>query len=124
MKAILLVLVASFASMSFADDMATMKAATEKFAKAWNKHDTKTMATFFAEDGDCINPMGKTAKGRTEIEAMFTTEHATIMKGTKIDFKIDSMRMVDGLAFVDATATVTGMTTPDGKKRDKMPHHA
>src|SRR6266849_4002270 len=47
-----------------------VRAASDAFAAAW------------APDGDLINPFGRWAKGRAEVEKLFTDEHTTFMKGT------------------------------------------
>src|SRR5688500_6010127 len=60
------------------DDIAGVKKQCAAFVDAWNAHDPKAMAALFAEDGDAINPHGRVATGRAEVEKMFTDEH----KGT------------------------------------------
>ena len=49
-------------------DEETIKAQVMAFAAAWDKHDPKAMAAFWAEDGDLVNPFGEMAKSRTEVE--------------------------------------------------------
>ena len=50
---------------------AEIKARADEFAAAWNKHDTKAMADMWSTDGDLINPYGRVAKGRAEVEKLF-----------------------------------------------------
>src|SRR5438874_448023 len=47
----------------------------DEWTVAWDKHDPKLLASFWAEDGDLINPWGRHAKGPAEIEKLFTDEH-------------------------------------------------
>jgi len=49
-------------------DEAGIRATDEVFAAAWNKHDAKAMAATWAKDGDLVNPFGRVAKGRAEVE--------------------------------------------------------
>ncbi len=49
----------------------------EAFVAAWNTHDTRSMANLYAEDADLINPSGRSARSRTEIELLFRDEHAS-----------------------------------------------
>ncbi|HEX9148245.1 MAG TPA: hypothetical protein VF958_03705, partial [Thermoanaerobaculia bacterium] len=49
---------------------AQVRARSQEFAASWNRHDPKAMAGVWAADGDLINPFGRTAKGRNEIEKL------------------------------------------------------
>ncbi len=94
-----------------------------KFQTAWNAHDTKTMASIWADDATIINPQGRRANGRKEIEKMFQDEHTTIMKGTTATFNVETFRFRGGFAFVDIGIEITGMTTPEGKTLEPQKMH-
>ncbi len=59
-----------------------VKAAFDKFSKAWADGDAKARAACFTYDASLINPFGVAANGRAEIEKVFEDENSTIGKGT------------------------------------------
>ena len=97
------------------DEQAIQKNLTE-FATAWNAHDATKMAAIWAEDGTVVNPVGRWAKGRTQVQQLFTEEHNTNLKGTTFAWETPTFRWVKpDVAFVDVMANISGMKTPDGK---------
>src|SRR5574337_96430 len=50
-----------------------------EFTAAWNAHDPKKMASFWAIDGDTTEPDGMSAKGRDEVEKHFAIEQSGAM---------------------------------------------
>ena len=64
------------------------------FAEAWGKDDAKSMASHWADEGDVINPPGRRANGRAEVEKLFADEHATMFKGTHITFSQGTIHFV------------------------------
>jgi uncharacterized protein (TIGR02246 family) len=98
-----------------AEDEASIRKFGLEFAAAWNKHDPKAMAAYWAEDGDLINPFGRVAKGRAEVEKLFHDEHAGPMAGTTYATTLSSVRFPTAdLALSDWEIVVTGMRGPDG----------
>ena len=77
-----------------ASDEAAIRKVFADFAEAWGKDDAKSMASHWAVDGDLINPTGRRANGRAEIEKLFADEHATIFKGTHITFTEGTIHFV------------------------------
>src|SRR6185369_8194120 len=59
-----------------------VRATSDAWVAAWNRHDPKSMAAAWTPEGALINPFGRLATGRAEIEKLFTEAHATFMKGT------------------------------------------
>ena len=53
-----------------------VRAVEDAFVAAWNKHDTKALAAGWAPDGDLINPFGRWAKGRAEVEKLLGEQAA------------------------------------------------
>jgi uncharacterized protein (TIGR02246 family) len=99
-----------------AKDEEAIKAAVTGLVDGWNKHDGKAMAAVFADDAVLINPAGRTAKGKAEIEKLLTDEHTGMMKDVTMAMTIASTRMLKpDVAFLDVDADATGMKTPDGK---------
>lgn len=101
-----------------------LKALIAGFQGAWAKHDYKAMAGFWAEDGDLINPWGRVAKGRAEVEKLFQDEQTGPLKTTEWNPNITSWRMLDkDAAVVDLDAAMTHMVGPDGKPAPDWAHH-
>jgi uncharacterized protein (TIGR02246 family) len=88
----------------------------EQFVAAWNKHDPKAMAALWVEDGDDVEPDGNVAKGRDEIEKLFTLEHKSVMKNSKLALTVNSVWFITAtVALVDGTYELDGIVAPDGK---------
>lgn len=91
---------------------------------AWNQHDTKKMAEFYAADGDLRTPWNEIGKNRKEIEAIYASEHVKQMKNAHIDKSVNSIRMINpNLAFVDVESTIKGMQASDEKQYSPLHHH-
>ena len=87
-----------------------------QFAAAWNAHDTKKMASFWAIDGDTMEPDGVTAKHRDEVEKHFAEEHSGPFKNTELKLTIDSVWFAGAdVAMVDGTYMVVGAVGPNGQ---------
>lgn len=92
-----------------------VKKCVNDFTDAWNQHDAKKMAAHWAEDGDVINPFGRVAKGRAEVEQLFSDEQQGVMKDTTHQMTVTSVRKLgDDAAVVDCDSVITGMTGRDG----------
>ncbi len=106
------------------DEQDVLKARSAEFAAAWNKHDAAAMAALWAPDGDVINPFGRVAKGRAEVEALFKDEHGGPMKMTTYSSKVTGVRVLgDRVAVLDWEANITGMQSGDGSPLPPFPHH-
>lgn len=100
-----------------ARDEAGIRKTFADFAAAWAKDDAKTMASYWAADGDLINPQGKRANGRAEIEALLAGEHATMFKGTHITFGEGTIHFVKpDVAVFTTDYEVPGAHGPDGNE--------
>ncbi|HZI30692.1 MAG TPA: SgcJ/EcaC family oxidoreductase [Candidatus Binatia bacterium] len=107
-------------------DDAAIHACNKEFCDAWNQHDAKRMAAVFAKDGTLINPFGRTARSRAEIEKLFTGEQSGPMAGTTYSGTIESIRYVDDdddVAILDVAGEVAGMKNPDGSAAQPFKHH-
>lgn len=105
-------------------DPAIMKA-SEGFFSAWNKHDVKTMVTFWADDATLINPMGRLAHGRADIEQLLTDEQNTVFKSSTakvVDLKV-TRSLGSKMVFCDGEMTVDGAEGPDGSAIPQMRIH-
>jgi uncharacterized protein (TIGR02246 family) len=89
----------------------------EEFAANWDKDDYKAMASMFADDADLINPLGRVAKGKAEIEALYKDEHSTTFKGSHFasDCKAGVRVLKPDVAVVTCAFEITDAKLPDGK---------
>lgn len=121
--------VASIASLAVAAPVkngaeAQVRARSQEFAAAWNRHDAKALAAYWAPDGDVINPFGRVAKGRTEVEKLFTDEHSTFMKDTTLTITSSTVRLLKpDVAFADWDVDISGMHSPDGTAMPTLKNH-
>ena len=99
-------------------DEAAIRKASEEFVSAWNRHATKAMAAFWAEDGDLVNPWGRVARGRAEVERLLGEEHAGTgpFRDSQLELRDQAVRLVTpDVAVCDWQATLSGVIGPDGK---------
>jgi uncharacterized protein (TIGR02246 family) len=96
---------------------ATVLKVHEEFAAEWNKNDYKAMAAHFADDADLINPLGRVAKGKAEIEKLYQDEQTTSFKGSRFtsDCKSGVRIIKPNVAVVTCAFEVTGGKLPDGQ---------
>ena len=93
------------------EEEAIMKTMTDHDA-AWAKGDVKGRVAVMAEDATVINPMGTMAKGKAEIEKLFTQE-MDMFKGTSHKISNPMYTWISPtMVWVDADGKVTGMKTP------------
>ncbi|HSD88779.1 MAG TPA: SgcJ/EcaC family oxidoreductase, partial [Kofleriaceae bacterium] len=111
-----LMLSASFAIAGTSQEAAILKV-HEDFAASWNKNDYKAMASMFADDADLINPLGRHASGKAEIEKLYQDEQTGTFKGSHFTSDCKSgVRMVKpDVAVVTCAFEVTDGKLPDGK---------
>ncbi len=120
----LLMSLLTFSTAMAAGDEEAIQTRLDEFVAAWNNHDAKAIAAIWAPDGDLINPFGRVAKGRPEVEKLFIDEHASFMKGTTYKVTSSSVRVLGSEAAVlDLDADVTGMKAPDGTDLPTFDHH-
>jgi uncharacterized protein (TIGR02246 family) len=104
---------------------AAIDSLNQEFVAAWNVHDAKKMASFWAENGDLINPFGRKGSGRAGVEKIFEAEHGGEMKAST--YKIESMsvrELTADVALGDWECVVTGMVDPAGQPLPPFTHHA
>jgi len=89
----------------------------ERFTVAWNQHEPATLAKMWVEDGDHVEPDGRVAKGRREIEKLFAAEHRSVFKQSHLTLSVDTVWFVTAdVALVDGTYELSGARDPQGKE--------
>lgn len=95
-----------------------------EFTTSWNAHDAAKMAATFGENGDLINPFDRAAKGRAEIQKLFTEEQGGPMKESAYKIESSTFHEINKNAGIgDWTGVVTGIRGPDGKVQPPFKHH-
>ncbi len=105
-------------------EIATIERRLGDFLAAWNRHEPAQMASVWHDDGDLIDPWGRIAKGRQQVQALFRDEQAGPMKTSTHQIAISSVRLVSSdLALVDGEGTVTGVRDSSGKELPPFKPH-
>lgn len=95
-------------------DEAAIRKVHADFTAAWNRHDPAALAGSWAPDGDLINPEGRWAKGKAEVQKAFVDEQAGIFKSSTFANTIQSVRfLTPNMAIVDASFEIANMTPPN-----------
>ena len=95
----------------------------DAFVAAWNRHDTRSMANVYSEDADLINPRGRIAKSRTEIEQLFRDEHAGPFKQSQFSATPQSTRLLGpDLAVITEAFEVSGAIDDAGSRTTLRGH--
>jgi uncharacterized protein (TIGR02246 family) len=83
------------------------------------------MASFWAPDGDLLNPFGRWAKGRDEVAKLLTEEQSTFMKATTFTTNAVMVRtLAPGVVLADWDFTIAGIVAPDGSSIPVQKFHA
>lgn len=95
----------------------TIRKLYAEYTAAWNRHDPKAMAAFWALDGDYMEPDGRLAKGQADVEKLFTQEQKTVFKDSKLSLTIETIWFVThDVAMVDGKYDLTGVRDLEGKE--------
>jgi uncharacterized protein (TIGR02246 family) len=88
-----------------------------RYTEAWNRHDPKAMAEFWTIDGDYMEPDGRHAKGRADVEKLFTQEQQTVFKKSTLALTIETVWFVtENVAMVDGKYDLSGVVDQEGKQ--------
>jgi len=121
--ALVLAVCAPAALTAASEDETAIRQLCASFVTAWNHHDAKGMAAVWAEDGDLVNPFGRAAKGRAEIEKLLGGEHSTVMRAsTYTAVGVNVRLLAPTLAVSEWTSEVTGMLDPKGAAMPAFKH--
>lgn len=101
----------------------SLEATLRKFNDAFNRFDAKGVASFWADDGTLINPVGNYGRGRSGVERVFHEDAETFLEGSTSRFTITGARKIGGdCAFLDLDHDVQNCKMPDGSTRDMKLH--
>ena len=87
-------------------DIELIRAGSEVFVAAFNKHDAEAVAALWTEDGEYIDDTGRTIAGRDAIAKDYS-EFFTTNPDVEIQIVIDSLRVISGdIAIEDGRAII------------------
>ncbi len=115
---------ASHTNQNTAADETAIRATANKVVSLWNTHDAKGLSELFAPDATLINPTGRVANGRPEIEKLLTDEHATIFKKSSASMGDTTIQWLNPqVVIADHDMTITGAVGHDGKTTAPTTYH-
>ena len=111
--------VTALAVPAFSADRSQDEAAIHKVEKglqeAWNSHDAKAFASFFAEDADCVNVVGWWWKGRPQIEKKVADAHIFMFRDSTLTNDEIQVRFLSSrIAVAHVPWSMVGNRNPDG----------
>jgi uncharacterized protein (TIGR02246 family) len=88
-----------------------------QYTTSWNNHDPKAMASFWTIDGDYMEPDGRHAKGKTDVEKLFTVEQQSVFKNSTLALTIETVWFItQDVAMVDGKYDLSGVVDLEGKQ--------
>ncbi len=94
-----------------AADIGLIRAGSESFVDAFNKHDAQAVAALWTEQGEYVDDTGRTIAGRDAIEkdyAAFFAENPDV----KIQISVDSLRVLSGEVAIEEGRAVAEPAPP------------
>jgi uncharacterized protein (TIGR02246 family) len=101
----------------------SLESSLRMFEDAFNKFDTKAVASCWTEDGTLLTPSGEQGRGRSGVETAYRNDVQTILDGTKSRFTITSVRRLNqDLCFLDLDHELQNCRKPDGTRGTMQLH--
>jgi len=93
----------------------SIAATVKRFNEAFNRADPKEVASFWAEDGTLVSPVGEWGRGRGEVQKVYAHDIELFLKGSTSTFRIESVRSPKGgVALLDLDHEIANARMPDG----------
>jgi uncharacterized protein (TIGR02246 family) len=98
-------------------DAAEVAGVVQGFARAWNAHDMAAFAELFADDAHFVNVVGLWWQGRTAIREAHEASHATMFRGSTLEFRGTDVRfLAPEIAVARTRWSLQGHVSPDGAR--------
>ncbi|MBC8646282.1 MAG: SgcJ/EcaC family oxidoreductase [Thermoanaerobaculia bacterium] len=95
-------------------DEAAIRKVHADFTAAWNRHDPAALAAIWSDNGDLVNPEGRWAKGKAEVQKNFAGEQGGIFKSSTFTNIVTGVRfLAPNIAVVDASFEIQNATPPN-----------
>jgi uncharacterized protein (TIGR02246 family) len=105
-------------------DTEAMRQTFDEFLASWNRHNVKEMISHWADDASLINPMGRVANGKTEIEKILADEQATAFRNSTAKvMSLSSKRITGDIAWIDGEMTIDNALDQKGTAMPQMKIH-
>lgn len=102
---------------------ASLQKTLDAFSAAFNRLDAKAVASFWAEDGTLLNPMGHYGRGRAGVEKVFAEDARRFLAGATSRFVPKTARPVgNDCLFLDCDHEVHNARMPDGSTGTMILH--
>ncbi|MEN9798969.1 MAG: SnoaL-like domain [Pseudomonadota bacterium] len=93
----------------------SLRQQTRDFETAFNAHDVRTLASYFAPEATYLDLQGVAATGKQSIREHLQEEHAGMMANARLQLTATSIRELGkDLALVDVSGVLTGVDAPAG----------
>ena len=94
---------------------ASLQKTVDAFTEAFNRFDAKAVASFWAEDGTLLNPLGNYGRGRAGVEKVYGEDALRLLAGSTSRFTVKTARPVgNDCMFLDCDHEVRNARMPDG----------
>lgn len=106
-----------------AAELTLLEDTIKKFNDAFNRFNATEVASFWAEDGTLISPVGTFGEGHEGVRRVFEGDAATILQGSTSKFTVTRVRRIDsGCAFLDLDHDLQNCRMPDGSRGNMKIH--
>lgn len=129
---LLAVLMLSMTAVAWAEDHSKdnkeIIQAVSGFVDAWNNHDPKAMASFWAEEGDLINPWGNWGHNKKGVETLFQKDQSKEgpFNKSRLKLSVTKIRFIpdnENVAVVDVDGEAIGIKAPNVDSTTRITHH-
>jgi uncharacterized protein (TIGR02246 family) len=101
----------------------SLEATLRAFNDAFNRFDAREVASFWAEDGTLLNPVGNYGKGRSEVERVYREDAQSVLGGSTSRFTVTNARPLGSdCVLLDLDHHVQNFRKPDGTRGDVTLH--
>jgi uncharacterized protein (TIGR02246 family) len=101
----------------------SLEKTVDAFTEAFNRFDAKAVASFWAEDGTLLNPIGHYGRGRAGVEKVFSEDAQRLLAGSTSKFTVRTARPVGSdCVLADCDHEVRNCRMPDGTTGTMMLH--
>lgn len=104
-------------------DAEAIRKATEDFFAAWNRKDVPGLVSHWTADATVLDPTGRAAHGKAELETMFTEAHAAAGDTVERLVSFSARFLRKDLAWVDVDLTVDNVRGADGAAMPQAKYH-
>ena len=104
-------------------DADAIRKATEDFFAAWNRKDIPGLVSHWTADATVLDPTGRAAHGRAELETMFAEAHAAAGDSVERLASFSARFLRKDLAWVDVDLTVDNVRGADGAAMPQVKYH-